>query len=442
MESKTNYIQAILVILLLVSFYRIVTFVDFTSVASLQMDFTAYYTTGKVFLTGADIYKNQIVNDWLLWDGVAVFNHSRFLYPPLTAMIFSVFSLLEYSSAKYLWNILNFLFVTSALLLLMKAFIKKLNFDLLVIALLVLLNFFPFITMLERGQVDGLNLLLITTAIILTKRKDSFPAGVVLAIATLFKLYVVLLIPFMLIAKKPRAVWGYVSGVIVLSLLSFLLTGYERNVQYVFEEMPRLSQLGESGFEEMKIPSESLRNYFQLSKYSVSMVEGKMYRTEIISFNSKASFLRIFSVLNEKTHLNLPLAVVSLILYLVFLGFVILLIRKKSLHDEKDYLMFWIMSLVVILLCSNFTWVMNLVWLIPLIVFLIMNVGEVRISLNPYYVLLLLGFLLAAMPDDLLLVKGVPVVEDFFKVKYILSLVLIFAGCVVKWRGKKTNLAT
>lgn len=434
MSGKLNYIRAILVILLFVSFYRVISFVDFTSVASLQMDFTAYYTAGKVFLAGEDIYKNQIVNNWLLWDGVAVFNHSRFLYPPLTAMIFSLFSILEYPSAKYLWNILNFLFVMTALLLLMKAFIKKLNFDLVVIALLVLLNFFPFITMLERGQVDGLNLLLITTAIILTKRKDSFAAGIVLAIATLFKLYVILLIPFLLIAKKPKVVWGYASGVIVLLLLSFLLTGYERNVQYVFEEMPRLSQLGESGFEEMKIQSESLRNYFQLSKYSVTIVEGNMYRTEIISFNSKASFLRIFSVINEKTQLNLPLGVISLLLYVVFLFFTFKLIRRKNLTDDSAHLLFWITSLVVILLCSNFTWVMNLVWLVPVIVFLIMNIRDARGPLNPYYLLMLVGFLLAAMPDDLLLVKGVPVVEDFFKVKYILSLVLIFAGCVVKWR--------
>lgn len=373
MRRKTNFIRTILVILLMISFFRITSFIDFTSNASLQMDFTAYYTAGKVLLSGADIYENQIENSWLLWDGVAVFNHSRFLYPPLTALVFSLFSYFGYSAAKYFWNVLNFVFVLIALIIMMRAFIKKIKVDEFIIAFTVLLNFFPFIAMLERGQVDGINLLLISVAIILTKNRDNFIAGLVLACATLFKLYIILIIPFLFLLKKPKAVYGYLSGLVALILVSAMFTGIDRNIQYVFDEAPRLSQFGESGKDEMKIPSEALSKYFQLSKFSVSIVEGKMYRTEIISFNSKASFLRIFSVLNEKLHLDIPLAVVSFILYSGFFFIVFFLTRRKDLSSEINQIFFWITALVVILLCSNFTWVMNLVWLVPIIILLIVQ---------------------------------------------------------------------
>ena len=77
---------------------------------------------------------------------------------------------------------------------------------------------------------------------------------------------------------------------------------------------------------------------------------------------------------------------------------------------------------------------MNIVWLVPIIILLIVQFDDIRNSPKYYYFLILTGFLIAAMPDNLLLVKGVPIAEDFFKIKYVLSLIMIFSGCVFWWK--------
>ena len=70
--------------------------------ASLQQDFAAYWVAGAARHAGLDPYINQVGGAAApeLWDGVAVFTHSRFLYPPVVAELFRAFAALPFPVAK------------------------------------------------------------------------------------------------------------------------------------------------------------------------------------------------------------------------------------------------------------------------------------------------------------------------------------------------------
>jgi len=101
-DFKKILLRIILLLLFLVSainlWYKIIEF----SNNSVQMDFTAYYTAGKSLNYGQSPYVNHIRENWNLWDGIATYKQSRFLYAPLVANMFQPVAKIPYHSAKYL----------------------------------------------------------------------------------------------------------------------------------------------------------------------------------------------------------------------------------------------------------------------------------------------------------------------------------------------------
>src|SRR5262245_28730282 len=74
--------------------------------ASAQQDFAAYFVAGAARRATLDPYVNHAGAPAraALWDGVAVFAHSRFLYPPLVAELFRPLAALPYAAAKALFT--------------------------------------------------------------------------------------------------------------------------------------------------------------------------------------------------------------------------------------------------------------------------------------------------------------------------------------------------
>ena len=62
-------------------------FAGWVATASLQQDFAAYWVAGAARRAGLDPYVNHLgeAGGRAPWDGVSVFAHSRFLYPPIAA---------------------------------------------------------------------------------------------------------------------------------------------------------------------------------------------------------------------------------------------------------------------------------------------------------------------------------------------------------------------
>ena len=73
---------------------------------SLQQDFAAYWIAGTARRLGLDPYVNHVGSAAApnLWDGLALFRHSRFLYLPLVADLFRPLASVRYAAAKGLFT--------------------------------------------------------------------------------------------------------------------------------------------------------------------------------------------------------------------------------------------------------------------------------------------------------------------------------------------------
>lgn len=434
----------ILSLILAISIFRIVNYTILFSEQSLQMDFTAYYAAGKSLNNGFSPYVNHILDRWDLWDGVATFKHSRFLYPPLVANLFQPLAALPFVQAKYIWNFFNLCCFTSCFLLLVFIFWKrnkeeayKKSIKILISGILAF-NFFPFIALLERGQIDCITLLflLIGFALLLRNGRYEFLSGLFFGIATLFKLYSVLLIPFLFIQRKYKVIYGYFTGIFVLIVLTYIISGKDISYHYLTSDAPRIAKYGSSGTEEMRIPAWIMKAYFPMTPTSISIVDEKMYLTESISFNSKASFIRMLEVSFPDILSN---SIYSLMVFGIFFA-IIFLGRKKINHSEANYFIYWQMILIIITLSSPYTWVMNLVWLLPL-VFIITDIFTELYSGKKYILLLLIisGYLLLSLPDNLLLTKDVRIIGELIKSRFVMAELILFVSLISYLRKKPSG---
>lgn len=418
-KQKKILLISVLSILFIISLVRIIFFIEQVSRQSLQMDFTAYYTAGKVMNLGLSPYNNYIAQDWLLWDGVAQFKHSRFLYPPIAGSFFQPIANLDYSTAKHIWNYLNFFFVVIAVFLWLKFSKFDKNIFAVLIAGIFTFNFFPFYTLLERGQIDGLTFLLLTAGIFLLRKRRNIAAGIFFAVASVFKFYCLLLIPFLLLKKKFNSVISFIGSVVVIISAMYLFNGAPLVNDYVFDQLPRISEFAESGTEDMKIDSWILKNYFTISRYSISLVDGQPFVSESISFFSKASLIKVITAVQSKAGLNLSSTIWSAILFIL-----ILFLFRKNIRSYSA-LYQWTIILLVILICSPFTWVMNLVWLLP-VLFVIFHLFRTNNYKNICFVFILCGLMMVSFPDNYKVNNFL--LDGFLKSRHVLGELLILTG--------------
>ncbi len=154
---------------MLIALVRLVSFTVQFARLSLQMDFAAYYTAGEAVDRGLDPYVNQVAADPPLWDGVARYTHSRFLYPPLAAYLFVPLARLPYLWAKSLWALSG-----TALYgreprhhRMGRSASERITRPAWMLIVTATALFHPLLTHLERGQIDCLTLVLLMLSIAL-----------------------------------------------------------------------------------------------------------------------------------------------------------------------------------------------------------------------------------------------------------------------------------
>lgn len=443
-NRRSYFIYLLLLIAFVFSFIRFSNTVYEFSVDSLQMDFTAYYTAGKAVASGLSPYKNYIVENWNLWDGFAQYQHSRFLYPPLVAKFFQPFSSLPYSSAKLLWNIINvvILLVNLALLVVILG-IRKIWQGLVV--LITALNFFPFIALLERGQIDNLALFFILLAVYLSINKKSFfLSGVSLGIATLFKLYLLFTIPFLIFKKQWKLLVGYFVTLVSLAISTFIVAGTNVTYDYLTNQAPRIASFGSSGTQEMLIPVWILAKYFPMTPISVSLVQGKMYLSESISFNSKASMVKVIDNIIHSFGITLSPVFLSVIIFIVFfiIFYYIVNTRTSIIKSDNNYqeFLYWQFSLLIILLSSPYTWIMNLIWLFPSL-FFVLHLWDKRSQKGIVLPLIIIsiGYILLSIPDSFFFLRNVNIISYVIQARFIVAELILFIGFISLYRKKFNN---
>ncbi|MGQ9467405.1 MAG: glycosyltransferase family 87 protein [Anaerolineae bacterium] len=407
---------------------------------SLQMDFAAFYTAGESLNHGLSPYKNYIDYNPSIWDGVATFRHSRFLYPPLTALLFQPLAMLPYATAKYIWMVLSLASVVYSTWLINLLINPQSKQESLLILLFFTATFHPLLTLLERGQIDGLILLLLILGLKLIATYNStgkqFAGGILWALATLLKLHCLYLFPFLLTRRKWIVLGGYVFGLLILLLLS-LLTVPHLTADYVQQELPRIARFGEGGDETMKLPTEIIQVQLSGLPKGYTQKGGFMYRYESFQAISNASLVRIaISLLRRVGVVEIHPTILSLIVFLILFCGIWVWQAHRSLRPNLSAwqeVAYWQSVFTVILLSAPLTWVMSTVWLLPLVTIILhFYAADLRTSKDAYVlVLCALGFLVAWMPDHFsfpLLIPYIP--TKLANAKYIVSEFLVLVSLV------------
>lgn len=375
--------RLLLITILLFALIRLFGFIDLFGRESLQMDFATYYTAGESIRAGFSPYKNNITNQPSIWDGVAEYEFSQHVYPPLTVNFFEFFTVLPYPVAKYIWMLLNLCFVGFSILLIIRSLSLKLFLeDWLIIGIVVAL-FFPLLILLERGQVDAFTLILVISAIGMMiagqKSKHDFLAGVLWAIATLFKLSVGFVVPFLVIQKKWKVLTGYLICGLLIIFLNIGICGLTPTLNYLRDDVPRISKYVGGGTPEMRLSDDILAAHRKGLPPGFTMKNGDIYKYSSLLFTGEATIVGPISLFLERVGTDIKDINKAPISFMLLAGFVIIfLIYQIKNHDlflqlsAPSKFMYWLSVLTVILLSAPIG-TTNVVWLLPLIIIILYN---------------------------------------------------------------------
>jgi len=448
--------KKILIRLLLITFFVLVTarlagFVLRFSYDSLQMDFAAYYTAGEALNEGLSPYKNHIVHNPPICDGRVFFKHSGFLYPPLVGTIFRPFALMPYLSAKFFWMILSLLCIYCALVTIAKVINFEKRTELLLIIYIFVCCFHPLLALLERGQIDAftfLNMILGISFMVKNKKRQVF-SGIFFAIATLLKLNCGFIILFLILRKKWRVIIGYAVGCLLIVLLSLAFNGVEINLDYLFNHAPRISHFGGLGTKEMMLPEDIMVKSLASTPQKMTIKDDILYNNKFFTFVGNATLVRtpfgrmLDKVLAIKNNPSLTSFAILLLFFIIMWLWQYYYRKQVRNFTVKQKVIYWHIVLVIILLASPFTWTMNVVWLLPIIIILLF---EYPLMVSKYQVFYLyigtMGLILAALPDNYSFLLLLPFGSGFLEYKYVIAEILLFFSllCMLTY-GLQKNIS-
>jgi hypothetical protein len=363
---------------------------------------------------GVDPYVNQAgVATPELWDGVAVFAHSRFLYPPVVAEMFRPFAALPYAIAKIVFTMLAVAAWVGASV----HATSTRGGRALVLAAGAL--FYPLYLHLERGQVDLFVLLFLLVAF--DRRARTVVAGAALAAAMAFKPALVGVLPVVGLLGRARVVGAAVIGVALVMLASVATAGTALTWEYVHEVLPRAALYGEGGDASMLLPAERLAAHADDLEAGVARIQGRTYRQSAWDGPASASLPRLLAP-------DGPTPLTSRAPALILLGGLvgIAALARRRLTVATVALLSWSAALACVV-ASPAGWLMSFVWALPLVQWL----WRARVALRPS-LRTALGFawLACALPP---FVAGEPAIA---------ATALVIATVVVALRSRVDAAAT
>jgi len=198
-------------------------------------DFQDYLFAARQLTTGGDPYANFIRNhvpwDWALSSG--------YLYPPLFAVALIPLTWVSNDLAVRVWLLLVQAMVFASLAIVYRTIGRPSRGE--VIALgVVLLTFFPLINSAEAGTMNAVSLLLLTGAWALWLRRREVPAGLLIGIAGVVKLFPLALVPYLAYRRQWRSLVAVAGAVAVGVGIGFLVTSAAHNLYYFGDMLPHL----------------------------------------------------------------------------------------------------------------------------------------------------------------------------------------------------------
>ncbi len=333
---------------------------------SLQQDFAAYWIAGNARRLGLDPYLNQIGAGAApaLWDGIAIFHHSRFLYPPLIAELFRPLSALPYRAAKMIFTAgMIAAFIGAGLLSgagSLPPLLANRRRDR-AVTLVAGALFFPLYRHLERGQIDLLVLFLLVVA--WRTRARPLVAGAALALGAAFKPALIGILPVLWAGGRARAALAAFGAGLAILGLTLAICGPARLGEYFFSVLPRAALYGEGGTDEMLLPA--TRFPASARDDGITHLDGRDYRTSVWDVPAAASIPRLLAPESP----SIASGALPFVLAILGLGWAARRLRGGAAdgdsQDRAEALLLFATA-VACVVASPAGWVMGLVVAIPL----------------------------------------------------------------------------
>lgn len=199
-------------------------------------DFQDYKFAAQQIVTGGDPYANFIRTrvpwDWSL--------NSGYIYPPAFAATLVPLTLIPNDLAVRIWLIAIELAVVLSLLIIYRSIGPPSRAELLALVA-VLVTFFPLINSAMTGTMNALILLLLTAAWAAWRSRKDAACGVLTAVAAVFKLFPLALIPYLAWRRHWRLLATMMVTGVAGIVAGFLVAGLAHNLYYYREILPHIS---------------------------------------------------------------------------------------------------------------------------------------------------------------------------------------------------------
>lgn len=319
-------------------------FIIYLVLESYQIDFRSYYIAGKSILFGLDPYINHVNSYPEFYTPVNANDSpgSGFIYLPVASFLFLPFGALQYANAKLYYSILILLILWSLLFEL----VRQSQFTIKGESLLFVMASFPVFASFERGQIDILICYLATLAFLIYQRRQS-PAlsGFLLALACCIKIFPGIIILYFILKREFRIVIYTVGFIGVLFLAPIAYFGTPIYSSYVKRVLPNFFG---------KLPNPGV-----ISTHGQQVVDRVVKSIDSNGLRVTHDFVHGYH--NPFLRGNLiGAAIVGLIAFAVLMYY----LRRSPIEHQ----FFSIIN--TINLFNPQTWIMGLVWYIPLFLYL------------------------------------------------------------------------
>lgn len=180
-------------------------------------DFSVYYNAAKAFLNNVDVYPH-------------------YLYPPLSIIFIIPFAYLHFDQAFLLMCLLNLLALFAISFLILKILYHyniSLSFWEKSLLPFAIFAFFPVTNSFYGGQINIIILLLVTLFYYFFIKNRNLYANLSLSLATIIKVWPLILIIFYLLKGKKKFAATFLSMLSISFIISILLFGIHSHIRFI-----------------------------------------------------------------------------------------------------------------------------------------------------------------------------------------------------------------
>jgi hypothetical protein len=162
------------------------------------------------------------------------------IYPPLALIIFHVLNLLPFFIAEKAWTVLSIAALFVSIYLIFRIYQQKLFSILGFLVLGLICLSFPVKFTLGMGQINNFILLIFVAAMYFLQNKRSYLASFLLSLSFAIKLFPAYLMLQFIVMRKWKFLLVFISSLILLSIVSFILIGPKTNLYFYQHFLPTL----------------------------------------------------------------------------------------------------------------------------------------------------------------------------------------------------------